>query len=627
MRPRAAGLGTAVAAIALLFGTGPFAGPGPDAGPAQAAAQTTAKQPAAKPAPAKAPASSKKSTSKSAAKGAAATGTPATVATVGDRIIDERDIQFAASALADDPARKRNPEAWRRGLLDRCVDRELLAMEAERRGLAGDPAVKARLDEREYAILLREMEQRILVPNLKPKPEDLPQVRLTGGYRLIDLYYIFIPQEAEGPDNAALARRLTERAKGGAPFDSLARLFSAHPPSKEAGGRVGWIPVHDLNPAARKDLMNASPGDVVGPYTLRMGYEIMKVGGVQEFTDDSLTAVATVDRKRGLARNHQEAVLEKYRFALDPAQVRPLLFAVGSETPDSILASLGPDGTRPDRGARPAIGVLARCDGDSVLFRDVLRVTPPVIGDTGRMRIRDEATLRDLCARVLAPRLIVRDAKERGLDRDPAVARELRLSRAEILTRAMIARERPSVPDSSVLRAYFEKVRHRYLRPKTTIAEVAVFVTADSAAAVLGRIRQGARADSLLTAAEFIEQPRATPVTLYPGHFARLALPETGTDSLTRAVSGLPAGEFAPIVRTLQGHALARVLAVEDERPGTFEESYARVLGDWAEERADEWVRGQLTRLRAKTPVRVVPGRLEAVKLASASPSMGGGTK
>ena len=605
MRPRAAGLGTAAALIALLVGAGTPAAQ--KASPKSASKAASSSKPAAK-----------TSSAKSAAKA------PLTVATVGNRTIDERDIQLAAEALSGDPARKRNPDAWRRSLLDRCVDRELLSMEAERRGIGDDAHVKARLAEREYAILLREVEDRELVPNLMPKPEELPEVRASGGYRLIDLLYIFIPQDSEGPDNTGLANRIVERSRSGASFDSLARLYSAHPPSRMNGGRVGWLMVREVNAAARKELMKASPGDVFGPYRVPIGFEIFKVGAVRELTNDSLRTVAVVDRKRGMTRDHEEAVLAKYHFELDSKQVKPLLYAVQSESPDSILASLGPDGTRPQQGNRPAIGILARCDGDSVDFRDVLRVTPPILSDNGRMRIRDEGTLRELCARVLSQRLVARDAKERGLNKDPDVARELRLSREEVLTRAMIAKARPAAPDSGTLRAYFERLRHRYVRPKTTIADVAVFPTADSAAATLGRLRGGMRADSILTVASFIEQPRATPSTLYPGRFGRLTLFETATDSLSRAVRGLAAGMYAPVAATLQGYAVAHVVSVEEERPGTFQESYARVLGDWTDERTDEWVRDQLTRLRAKTPVRIQPGRLEAVKLASVSPSTGG---
>src|SRR2546422_418067 len=77
----------------------------------------------------------------------------ATVATVGGRKITDLDIRRAAAALDDDPLHERDPAAWRRMLLDRCVDRELLAMEADRRGLDQDPAIAARIADREFLTL------------------------------------------------------------------------------------------------------------------------------------------------------------------------------------------------------------------------------------------------------------------------------------------------------------------------------------------------------------------------------------------------------------------------------------------------------------------------------------------
>ena len=143
MRPSAAGLGAAVAALALLCGGAPSLAPAQTSTqkPAAAKSATSSKSTA----PAKATAGTKTAAKKPAAKKPASPKAYPTVATVGDRVIDELDIQLAADALADDPARTKSPSKWRRSLLDRCVDRELLAMDAERRGLAQDPAVKARL--------------------------------------------------------------------------------------------------------------------------------------------------------------------------------------------------------------------------------------------------------------------------------------------------------------------------------------------------------------------------------------------------------------------------------------------------------------------------------------------------
>lgn len=59
----------------------------------------------------------------------------------------------------------------------------------------------------------------------------------------------------------------------------------------------------------------------------------------------------------------------------------------------------------------------------------------------------------------------------------------------------------------------------------------------------------------------------------------------------------------------------------EEAAPLSPEEAAPRALRDWREEMENQWVIDQLERLRAKTPVNVVPARLEAVRLASPAPS------
>ena len=60
-----------------------------------------------------------------------------------------------------------------------------------------------------------------------------------------------------------------------------------------------------------------------------------------------------------------------------------------------------------------------------------------------------------------------------------------------------------------------------------------------------------------------------------------------------------------------------QVLSVEEARPGTFDEAKALAHRLKRYEEQSLWVDATLKRLRGSTPVRVLPGRLEATKLAS----------
>jgi len=576
-------------------------------------------QPAKKAASSKAAATSHKSAS---AKATPSKGAPAMVATVGGRKIDEADLRQAAVVLRSDPLRKSNPKAWTKAQIQLAADRELLAAEAERRGFDKDPELRSRFAQFEYTTLLREVHDKVLVPSIIPGPDDMKQLRADGLYRGVDLYYILI-RDWQSAQNRGLAERVLAAARAGARWDSLAKLYSGHPPSKAAGGHFGWVLVKELAPASYKDTRDAKVGDVLGLYPNSYGYEIYKIGAFEYPSDDSLRAVVSEERSRGLYNDYNARLLAKYRFEMDSTQVKAVLFTLASETPDSILASLGPDGTRPKHGVRQAIGILAHCDGDTVRFADMLRATPPPLGETGRMEIQDTEALYTYLSRAVLRDLTVRDAKEHGLDRDPEVARELRLMRDRIWTEAMVSKNAPT-PDDARLHAYFEAHATRYRRRAATTARVVVFASKENATTFLAQAKVGGLTDSLLLMQQMKPLPGATAVQMGPGFHSTVTLFEGDSDSLSRAVGKIGAGEIGPVLRTERGYAVVKVLSREKERPLTYDEARVRVGQECQEDAEDGWVTQELKRLRAETPVQLTQGRTEATNVTSATNPQGG---
>jgi peptidyl-prolyl cis-trans isomerase C len=546
---------------------------------------------------------------------------PAIVANVGDRTVDALDIQLAAASQADDPLRRKSQKAWRKSLLDLCVDRELLAMEAERRGIGDEPSVQAQWTDRQYTILYAAIYDKVLVPGITPSPQVMAEARASGLYRDVDLNYILIRDTPERI-NLAAAQRIIARLRAGASFDSLARIYSGHPPSAANGGHFGWLLARDLSPQSHDDIRTAKPGDILGVYSGYYGHEIYGIRAFRELSDDSLYHLLLFERGAGMYHDYDRQVLTKYHFTLDSTQVSAAIFATATESPDSILASLGPDGTRPRMGVRPALGILARCDGDSVTIADVIRSAPTASGPHGELDLRDAGDLAELCGRALLHRLIIRDAQARGIDKDPDVARELKMAREQILTQAMVAQARGASPDSAALRAFYEKHLDRYRRPAVTVAPTAVFSNRDTAAA-LAAWRAGPLTDEIFEAHGLVLQTGATATTLYPGHYATLRVPAGADDSLGAAIDGLSQGGRTGVVRSLQGYAVAQAASREPAGQRTFEEAAGEVARDQRADADNEWVTSQLTRLRASTKISVIPGRLDAVKLPASAPRKG----
>jgi hypothetical protein len=58
----------------------------------------------------------------------------------------------------------------------------------------------------------------------------------------------------------------------------------------------------------------------------------------------------------------------------------------------------------------------------------------------------------------------------------------------------------------------------------------------------------------------------------------------------------------------------------------TDEEAAPRALRDWREEADNQWVTTLLERLRAKTAVKIIPARLDAVRLVEQASRNGSGS-
>jgi len=537
------------------------------------------------------------------------------IATVGERSVEAIDIERAAMALGFEPPRGQTSSAWRRLLLERCVDREILAAEAERRGIMDDHDLQRALTEREFDLLMRIVYEKDLVPGIMPKPDEFASIKAGGHYRYLDLYYILL-RDDPSRNRRSIAEKIANRARQGARWDSLAKIYSGHPPSAAAGGHFGPVLVKELDPAAQDLIAHAAPGSVFGPYSGAYGHEIYKVGGWIDVDDDSLMRLLVDERTRWIYQNYWDRVLKKYHFAVDSLNASQALMIFHSETPDSILASLGRDGTRPSLGIRPAAGIIARADGMSVTVADILRIAPPGTNDEHLLMVRDRPHLELLAARVMLHTLIVRDVRDRGLDKDPVVARQLRLLREEVATRAMVERARPADPNEDALRAYIEKDASRYRRPAMRVTRVAMFPDADSARAALRAWNGiGFPPDSVFDAMRFHRSEHATPGSIFPGQVGTVAVPEGTADPLSLSVRGLAPGQFAPATKLVQGWAVIQMTGREEAAPLSDQEAAPRALRDWREETENQWVIDMLERLRAKTPVTVFPARLAAVRI------------
>ncbi len=550
------------------------------------------------------PAAAAKSVPHARAKPSAPAGV---IALIADRRVEEADIRRAALVMAGDPLRTSQPALWRKKLLDLCVDRELLALEAERQGLLNDAAVRRRIEAASAELLYAAIQEKQLIPELTPNASQIDTARAGGLFRRVKLGYILSVTDRKA------TYEIYESLKNGARFDSVAPLYSVHP-SASKGGELGWRRVGELNRKSWGEFRTAKPGDLMGPYFNDQSHELYKVEAIEDPDDEALRRTLVSERSVGLDLHYKIRLLQKYHFALNPEGVSSVIFASATEKADSILASLDPKGRRPKRGVHPSLGVLARVDGDSITYREL--AFPEILhrDEEGKSKLEDSRDLLVACSLAMFPRLIARDARERKIDREPSVARRLRLIREEISTRAMVTRAVPA-PDTAAARAYFDAHASRYRRPAARRAFVAMFASRDTARMARMGWSRGEFRDSIFTVEGFRRTEGRTAGTLFPRFYGEIPIFETDTDPLSVAVRGLEEGQISSLIETPNGYAVAKALGREATRAFAFEEARTNAWVDAREDAENAWVMSQLERLRTATPARIVPARLDAVRL------------
>ncbi len=529
------------------------------------------------------------------------------IAFVAGRRVEEADIRRAALVMASDPLRASNHALWRKKLLDLCVDRELLALEAERRGLLNDASVGHRIGVASADLLFATIREKLLLPELTPNASQVDTARAGGLFRRVKLGYILSVTDRKA------TYEVFEAMKHGARFDSVAALYSVHP-SAAKGGELGWRRVGELNRKSWAEFRTAKPGDLMGPYLNDQSHEFYKVEAIDDPDDAAIRRTLISERAHGLEVHYTIRLLQKYHFALNPEGVSSIIFASATEKADSLLASLDSQGRRPKRGVHPALDVLARADGDSITYRDL--AYPEILhrDEERKAKLEDSQQLLVACSAAMFPRLIAREARERGIDRDPSIARRLRLIREDISTHAMVERSVPA-PDAAAARAYFDAHASRYRRPAARRAFVAMFASRDTARMARMGFGRSEFRDSIFAVEGFLRTDGGTVGALFPRFYGEISIFDGAPDPLSVAVWGLGEGEISTVIETPNGYAVAKALGREAPRALSFDEARKGAWVDAREEAENAWVTSQLGRLRTRTPAHTVPARLDAVRL------------
>ena len=144
---------------------------------------------------------------------------------------------------------------------------------------------------------------------------------------------------AAPPERAAAARQAANqisRLRSYGEFESAARQVSALP-SRENGGRLGWVPLSNYPPQLRALLRDLAPGEVTEPIEIPNGIALFQKRGLRE-TGRAVQAPASIAYATyAIPGGRSEAALANAAAVVDQLDTCDDLYGVARNQPEEML--------------------------------------------------------------------------------------------------------------------------------------------------------------------------------------------------------------------------------------------------------------------------------------------------
>lgn len=372
------------------------------------------------------------------------------VATVGDREIDARQLKRSYEL---------SPQ-WQKGMtyeeahlrqLDYMVVNAMYALEARRVGLDRDTALAAHLRFLADKELIKALYAREIRGGV-----HISEAEYADGYRWlkrsVTFGFVYSPDSARAVRYGRMLRT-----------DSLAAITMLDPIVDVKGLRQD-VKYGELAAELERPLFDGRPGDLTGPIPIREGFMVVKLmGGTvdkfmseMDFAEQKNKVGAVIGNRKAdsLAREYISRLMHDKELTLNPetfwSLARPLAERAKPRQAD-------PFGLAP---VNVSDGDLARVEQDlgslenEVLatYRDGVMTAGGFIAAIGAMSpglrppLQTPQNLKDAVAVVVRNRYLAGAARDRGLDRDLEVRRDIEQQTDDALARAWLLRQIHAIP-------------------------------------------------------------------------------------------------------------------------------------------------------------------------------------
>ncbi|MDH4071068.1 MAG: peptidylprolyl isomerase [Ignavibacteria bacterium] len=490
----------------------------------------------------------------------------------------------------------------RQEILNNMVNEELILAELERSGFSELPESREFLERTKTQALLDRYARYSSMDTMQVTERDY-QAEFRAYNTKATARYLYASTESGA---WALKRRLDQ----GATFPELARECFRDPGLATNGGFLGTFGYGDLEPQLEQLAFTLPIGAVSDPFPMRVGYGLLKVESRQLNPLLNESDFARVKQELHHTIIHRKSAVslaflsEQIILSLDPV-FRPeavtKLFnsweGIVSQATESRMTAMTGEPLVSFEGGEWSIGQ----------FIQKVRMT----SDRQRRRVQTEKDLQDVTIGLLVRDELIRRASEAGLQEDPEVLEQVRLSYLNHrLTswRAAIGAQAADAIDEETLRREFQARPELHVHPpEVNVAEVLVR-TREEADAIATRARNGA---------VFSDLARSHSIRLWAaeqgGELGFGGMAEFGP--LGARFLDAPVGAVIGPESVDPYFGVFKIIAKRPGEPRSFDDAREEVRSSLVAGKTQEAIAGALRRLRSEAGVSIDMDALANVQI------------
>ncbi len=228
------------------------------------------------------------------------------VAKIDNILITKEDVYSEINSLPDYAKEFFEGEDGKIRFVDELVKKELLYMEAKKRGLDKDKDLQRKIEEFKKITLINKLLENEVGKNLTPSENDMKTFYEKNKDEFtinnqVRLSHIIVKNEIE-------AEKIFERLKRGEEFSKVALEVSLDKASARSGGDIGSFKKGELAPDIESVVFPLKKGEISIPIKLKDGIHIFKV------TDSKGTVIEYEKVKNLIA---QKIIAEKQKESFD----------------------------------------------------------------------------------------------------------------------------------------------------------------------------------------------------------------------------------------------------------------------------------------------------------------------